>query len=80
MGLIGIKYHNEPYPKEWFKIRKYGVIDSMYKAILKTYDYTKLSGYMLYEIIIGKMSLKNMAGPIAIGYYAGQRWGHFHIA
>ncbi len=72
IGLIGVKYHNEPYPKEWFKIRKYGVIDSMYKAILKTYDYTKLSGYMLYETIIGKMSLKNMAGPIAIGYYAGQ--------
>ncbi|MGD0465518.1 MAG: RIP metalloprotease RseP [Gammaproteobacteria bacterium] len=72
IGLIGIKYHNKPYPKEWFKIRKYGVVDSFYKAVVKTYNYTKLSGYILYETIIGKMSLKNMAGPIAIGYYAGQ--------
>ncbi len=72
IGFIGIKYHSKPYKKELLRTIKYGVIDSFFKAIIKTYNYTTLSCYMLYETIFGKGSLNNVAGPIAIGYYAGQ--------
>lgn len=72
IGFIGVKYHSKPYPKELLKIHKYGIIESFNKAIIKTYNYTKITIYVLFETFRGKASLQNMAGPIAIGYYAGQ--------
>lgn len=71
-GVIGVQYRNKPYPKEFIKNNRYGIIDSFYKAIIKTYNNTILSGYFLYAMAIGKLSLSNAAGPVAIGYYAGQ--------
>ena len=71
-GLIGVQYRNKPYPKEFIKIHRYGIVDSFYRSIIKTYNYTTLTGYFLYSMAIGKLSLSNAAGPVAIGYYAGQ--------
>lgn len=71
-GLIGIKYYKKQRTDELFKIHKYGVIDSFYRAVIKTYNYTLLSFRVLFETILRHISLKNMAGPVAIGYYAGQ--------
>lgn len=71
-GVIGIKYRNKPYPKELTTIERYGVIDSFCKSITKTYNNILLSGYLLYSTFTGKLPLSNAAGPVAIGYYAGQ--------
>jgi regulator of sigma E protease len=76
-GFIGVKYRNSSnYSKELFFIRKYGVIEAFYRAIIKTYNYTILSIYTLVETIVGRGSVKNMAGPFMIGYYAGQSMKH----
>ncbi len=71
-AVIGIKYKPKPYPMHWVKKTKYGVGMGMYKSLIKTYDNIILSGHSLISIFSGKLSLKNTAGPLAIGYYAGQ--------
>ena len=71
-GVIGIQYRNKPYPKELTTIERYGLVDSFCQSITKTYNNILLSGYLLYSTFTGKLSLSNAAGPVAIGYYAGQ--------
>lgn len=63
---------HKPYPMHWVKKTKYGVGMAMYKSLIKTYDNIMLSVYSLISIFLGKLSLRNTAGPLAIGYYAGQ--------
>lgn len=71
-GVLGIKYYNKPSTNQIIKIHKYGVVDSFYRALVKTYNYTIVSFRIIFDTILKRFSLKNMAGPIAIGYYAGQ--------
>lgn len=71
-GVLGIKYYNKPSVEQLFKIHKYNIIESFSRAITKTYNYTILSFRILCDAILKRVSLKNMAGPVAIGYYAGQ--------
>jgi regulator of sigma E protease len=51
---------------------RYGPIESMSKALYKTWDTSLFSLQMLGKMIIGEVSLKNLSGPITIADYAGQ--------
>ncbi|MDB5863842.1 MAG: peptidase rane-associated zinc metallopeptidase [Betaproteobacteria bacterium] len=50
----------------------YGPLESMSKALYKTWDTSVFSLKMLGKMIVGEVSLKNLSGPITIADYAGQ--------
>ena len=51
---------------------RYGTIEALKRALVKTWDTTSFSLQMLGKMIIGEVSLKNLSGPITIADYAGQ--------
>ena len=51
---------------------RYGPIESLGKALHKTWDTSAFSLKMLGKMIVGEVSLKNLSGPITIADYAGQ--------
>ncbi len=51
---------------------RYGPLQSMSKALDKTWDTSIFSLKMLGKMIVGEVSLKNLSGPITIADYAGQ--------
>lgn len=50
----------------------YGPIESLGKAMVKTWETSLFSLRMLGKMVIGEVSLKNLSGPITIADYAGQ--------
>jgi regulator of sigma E protease len=51
---------------------RYGPLESMAKAVQKTWDTSIFSLKMLGKMIVGEVSLRNLSGPITIADYAGQ--------
>jgi len=51
---------------------RYGVYESMEKALQRTWETSTFSLRMLGKMLIGEVSLKNLSGPITIADYAGQ--------
>jgi regulator of sigma E protease len=51
---------------------RYGPLDSIGKALAKTWETSIFSLQMLGKMVIGEVSLKNLSGPITIADYAGQ--------
>ncbi|HYC48412.1 MAG TPA: RIP metalloprotease RseP [Burkholderiales bacterium] len=51
---------------------RYGPVESIGKALYKTWDTSVFSLQMLGKMIVGEVSLKNLSGPITIADYAGQ--------
>jgi len=58
----------EPYQDE----ARYGPIESLTRALERTWDLSVFSLQMLGRMLIGEASLKNLSGPITIADYAGQ--------
>lgn len=50
----------------------YGPVESVSKALAKTWETAVFSLRMLGKMIIGEVSVKNLSGPITIADYAGQ--------
>ncbi len=51
---------------------RYGPVESLGKAVAKTWETALFSLRMLGKMVIGEVSLKNLSGPITIADYAGQ--------
>ncbi|MCW5604035.1 MAG: RIP metalloprotease RseP [Burkholderiales bacterium] len=51
---------------------RYGPLESVWKALYKTWDTSVFTLKMLGKMIVGDVSLKNLSGPITIADYAGQ--------
>ena len=51
---------------------RYGPIESMARALSRTWELSTFSLQMLGRMLIGEASLKNLSGPITIADYAGQ--------
>jgi len=51
---------------------RYGVLESLGKALHKTWETSVFSLKMLGKMLVGDVSLKNLSGPITIADYAGQ--------
>ena len=64
--------NNEEAFAEYATNINYGPVDSMLRAVLKTWDTSIFSLRMLGKMLIGQVSLKNLSGPITIADYAGQ--------
>ena len=50
---------------------RYGLIESFPKAVVKTWDMSLLTLRVLWKMVTGEASLKNISGPITIAQYAG---------
>lgn len=51
---------------------RYGGVESLGKAVTKTWETSVFSIRMLWKMLTGHISLKNLSGPITIADYAGQ--------
>ena len=51
---------------------RYGPLESVGKALYKTWDMSAFTLRILGKMIVGEVSLKNLSGPITIADYAGQ--------
>jgi regulator of sigma E protease len=51
---------------------RYGVAESLARALHKTWETSIFSLRMLGKMLLGQISLKNLSGPITIADYAGQ--------
>ena len=51
---------------------RFGLFESLPKALERTWDTSLFSLQMLGKMIVGEVSLKNLSGPITIADYAGQ--------
>jgi regulator of sigma E protease len=50
----------------------YGPLDSLAKAVAKTWDISVFSLRMLGKMLVGEVSWKHLSGPVTIADYAGQ--------
>jgi regulator of sigma E protease len=71
-GYIGA-YQNIPdeIRNEMVVELKYGIIESVPMAIVKTWDMSLLTLRVLWKMLTGEASLNNISGPITIAQYAG---------
>ncbi|MGB7217127.1 MAG: RIP metalloprotease RseP [Gammaproteobacteria bacterium] len=51
--------------------QRYGPIDSVSRAVAKTWEMSALTVRMLGRMVVGDVSMRNISGPIAIAGYAG---------
>jgi regulator of sigma E protease len=73
IGRIGASLQAPPAALEKYRVQlSYGPLDSLAKAVVKTWDTSLFSLKMLGKMLIGEVSLKNLSGPITIADYAGQ--------
>lgn len=73
MGRIGAMLQPAQGALEKYRVNvRYGPLDSLGKAFVKTWDTSIFSLKMLGKMLVGEVSLKNLSGPITIADYAGQ--------
>ena len=54
----------------------YGFWDGLYGGLKKTWDVSALSLDMMFRMVTGQASLKNLSGPLTIAEYAGKSASH----
>ena len=73
IGRINAVLQNRPELfAKYLVVVRYGPIESLARAIYRTWDTSVFSLKMLGKMIVGEVSLKNLSGPITIADYAGQ--------
>lgn len=73
VGKIGAAAHIDRNAiADLMTVVRYGPLESMSKALFKTWDTSVFSLKMLGKMIVGEVSLRNLSGPITIADYAGQ--------
>jgi regulator of sigma E protease len=50
----------------------YSPIESLHQAVKKTWDTSTFSLKMLWQMLMGKVSVKSLSGPVSIATYAGE--------
>ncbi|MFK5913876.1 MAG: RIP metalloprotease RseP [Woeseiaceae bacterium] len=72
IGRLGVGHKSgAKYPDDMKVIHGYGVIESIPRAISRTWDFSVLTLKMMGKIFTGEISIKNLSGPVSIARYAG---------
>lgn len=58
-------------PPEFVTVR-YGLVDGVWHALVRTWDVSVLTLRMMGRMVVGEASLKNLSGPLTIADYAGR--------
>lgn len=73
VGRIGIMVQDDPVLRATLVTTvRYGVVASLVKATVLTWDTSIFSVKMMGRMIVGEISWKNLSGPVTIADYAGQ--------
>jgi regulator of sigma E protease len=73
IGRIGAAPHIPAADSDRIVVRvSYGPLDSLGKAVAKTWDISVFSLRMLGKMLLGEVSWKHLSGPVTIADYAGQ--------
>lgn len=73
VGRIGVAAADAPGLRDqMFTVVRYGPIEGLSRAAVKTWDTSVLTLKMIGRMIIGEVSWKNLSGPVTIADYAGQ--------
>jgi regulator of sigma E protease len=59
------------WPPGLLAMRRSGPVDAVVQGVLKTWDMSSLTVQMLWRIVTGQVSAKNISGPISIAEFAG---------
>ena len=72
VGRIGVQpTPGAAVPEQMRAMERYGVVESLARATAKTWDMSVLTLRMLWNVVTGDVSVKNLSGPINIAEYAG---------
>jgi regulator of sigma E protease len=72
VGRIGVQpAAGGTIPEEMRTREHYGPLESLARATVKTWDMSALTVRMLWNVVTGDVSVKNLSGPINIAEYAG---------
>ncbi len=71
IGFAGISPEVAEWPQEYRVEQRYGVFESLPKAVEKTGQVVALTFSMLKKLIVGDVGLNNLSGPISIAKGAG---------
>jgi regulator of sigma E protease len=72
VGRIGVQpVAGAAAPEEMRTAERYGVLESLPRAAAKTWSMSVLTLRMLWNVVTGDVSVKNLSGPINIAEYAG---------
>lgn len=73
VGKVGAGvYFDQAVMDQYFITSQYGILQSLQKAIDKTYQTSVLSLKMMGKMLVGDVSWKMVSGPVTIANYAGQ--------
>lgn len=72
VGRIGVQpAAGSPVPDDMRTREHYGPVDAAGRAVVKTWSMSTLTVRMIWNVITGDVSVKNLSGPINIAEYAG---------
>jgi regulator of sigma E protease len=72
IGRIGVHpVAGSPLPEQMRTMERYGALESLARAAHKTWSMSDLTVRMLWNVVTGDVSVKNLSGPINIAEYAG---------
>ncbi len=72
IGYIGLSVKQFDWPKGWLRVQRYSFGVAFIEAFKETWNLTQTSFKMLWKFVTGKVSLRNIGGPIGIAQGAGQ--------
>jgi regulator of sigma E protease len=73
IGRLGITLEEGPqsWPPGLVETHRLGPIDAVVSGVAKTWEMSSLTVQMLWRIVTGQVSAKNISGPISIAEFAG---------
>jgi regulator of sigma E protease len=73
IGRLGITLEEGPqsWPPGLVETHRLGPIDAVLSGVAKTWEMSSLTVQMLWRIVTGQVSAKNISGPISIAEFAG---------
>ena len=73
VGFIGVEFRSaEVIPSRLIRIQHFGVGESFIKAVTRTVEYSGLTLEILKKMVVGKVSVRHISGPLTIAQYAGE--------
>ena len=73
VGIAGVRLKVDPAVAERLTVTvRYGIVDALAQGVRKTWELSVFTVRMLWRILIGEASLKNISGPITMADFAGQ--------
>jgi len=72
VALMGVFSQRPNWPKEYLSHAQYSIFTAWFPATLHTYQILTFNARVLYRMILGKISLRALGGPVTIFQSAGQ--------